>query len=190
MSEPIALLGICGSLRRNSFNRGLLDALGEVLPPGVSLTLFGRLAEIPLYDADLEARGIPPAATELGDAIAAADGIVIATPEYNYSIPGVLKNAIDWVSRLSDKAPLRGKPCGILGASVGMGGTMRAQYHLRQVLVFTDTPVMGQPEVLVSHAAQRFSQGRLTDEKTRERLGQFAAALAAWTRRFKAGPSR
>lgn len=185
---PIKLLGINGSLRRASYNLYLLNALREVLPEGVTLTTFDRLGDIPLYNQDVDAQGDPEPVTAFKQAIAAADGLVFATPEYNYSVPGVLKNAIDWASRTKPNlpSPLRGKPVGIMGAAQGMSGTMRAQHHLRQILVFTNSPMLLQPEVIIPKAQERFSpEGKLTDETTREHLRKFGVALADWVRRLK-----
>lgn len=177
------LLGIVGSLRKASMNRALLRAVGEVLPDGVGLTMFDRIGELPLFNSDLP--GIPEPVAALQQAIADAHGIIIAVPEYNYSIPGSLKNAIDWASRPPSTTPLRGKPVGLIGSSIGMSGSMRAQYHLRQILIYTDNPVMGQPEVLIPNATARFdAELRLTDESTRELLRRFAIAFVAHVRRF------
>jgi chromate reductase len=179
----VALLGICGSLRRSSLNRALLVAVGEMLPPDATLTIDEHLGELPLFNNDLTD---PPAATALKDAIAAADGVVIAAPEYNYSIPGCLKNALDWVSRPVATAPLRAKPVGIVGAASGMSGTIRAQTHLRQMLLFSDTPCLAQPEVLIPRAHERFdADGRLVDESTRALLGRFGHAMVAFVGRHR-----
>jgi chromate reductase len=180
----VRLVGIAGSLRKKSHNRALLRALGEELPAGTTLELFGRLAEIPTFDPDDPHE--PPAVVELKRAIGGADGLVIATPEYNYSIPGVLKNAIDWASRPPALSPLRGRPVGLISAATGISGGMRAQYHLRQILVFTDSPAMLQPEVIIPRAHERFDlDGRLTDVPTRELLGRYAVALTAWVERLR-----
>ena len=176
------LLGLAGSLRRGSHNRGLLVALGEALPEGASLTLFDRLAELPTFDPDQRTDPEPVVAWKA--AIAAAHGLVIATPEYNYSLPGVLKNAIDWASRPPSQSPLRGKPVGIVSAASGISGGMRAQYHLRQILVYTDSPAMMQPEVIVPLSYTRFTDGVLTDDATRVHLRLFATALLSWVARF------
>ena len=183
--RPIALLGLVGSLRKASLNRALLRAVGECLPAHVTLTTWDRLGELPHYDGDVEARGLPEPVASLGAAIKAADGLVISTPEYNYSVPGVLKNAIDWMSR-GQPAPIRGKTLGIVGASMGMSGTMRAQYHLRQMCVFLDVHAMNQPEVLLPRAQDRFdAEGKLTDGGTRKLLEVFGTSLAAWIERFR-----
>lgn len=175
------LLGICGSLRKRSLNRALLRAVAETLPAGSSLEIFEQLGEIPPFNSDVP--GEPASVAALKDAIARAHGVVIATPEYNYSIPGVLKNALDWASR-PQPSPLRGKPIGIVGCSVGMSGSMRAQYHLRQILVYSDSPTLNQPEILIPRAQERFDQeGQLTDESTRELMRKFGAAMVAHTLR-------
>lgn len=186
MMQALNFLGICGSLRKASINRALLKAYGEALPEGVTLSTFDRLGEIPSYNSDVEAEGLPESVEAFTKAIAAADALVIVSPEYNYSVPGVLKNAIDWASRPPPSSPLRGKPAGILGASGGSGGTMRMQYHLRQTFVFTNTLVMLQPEVFVMRAGEKFDAAlALTDEPTREMLRKHAAALADWTRKVR-----
>ena len=177
----VALLGICGSLRRASINRALLIAVAEQLPAGARLTLWDSL-DLPIFNSDLED---PPAVVELKHAIAAADGVVFAAPEYNYSIPGGLKNALDWVSRPPPLSPLRGKPCGLVGAASGMAGTIRAQTHLRQMLLFSDSPCLGQPEVLIPRAHERFDPGgRLVDDSTRQLLTRFGEAIVGFVQRY------
>jgi len=176
------ILGIAGSLRSGSYNRGLLRAAAEVLPPGVSLEIF-TLDDIPLFSADIMAEGDPSPVQALKERIKAADALLIATPEYNYSIPGVLKNALDWASRPSKNSVLRGKPIGIIGASGGDGGTVRCQMALRQVFVQTHSFAMVQPELRVPNAGQRFdAAGNLLDAELRERLRAFVAALVDWAR--------
>jgi chromate reductase, NAD(P)H dehydrogenase (quinone) len=177
-----ALLGICGSLRKASLNRALLVAVQDALPAGATLTLHAGL-ELPIFNSDLDD---PPAVVALKAAIAAADGVVIGVPEYNYSIPGGLKNALDWVSRPPHSSPLRGKPVGLVGAASGMSGTIRAQTHLRQMLVFSDSPCLGQPEVLIPRAHERFdADGRLTDASTQALIARFAAAMVAFVERHR-----
>jgi chromate reductase len=172
-----ALLGICGSLRKASLNRALLTALGEALPTGTTLTVWESL-DLPIFNSDLTE---PTTVSELKAAMTNADGIVFAVPEYNYSIPGGLKNALDWMSSPPRDSPLRGKPVALCGAASGMSGTIRAQVHLRQMLVFSDTPVMNQPEVLIPRAQDRFdAEGRLTDDSTRALLERFGAAFVAF----------
>ena len=194
MSEPVGNLvvcGIAGSLRRASFNRALLRAAGELAPEGMEIRIFDRMAEIPLYDADVEAGGDPEPVQALKRAIQEADALLFATPEYNHGVPGVLKNAIDWASRPPRAAVLAGKPTAIFGASTGVTGTARAQSQLRLSFVFTDTPVLPQPEILVYRAQEKFdAEGRLTDEKTREYVGRLLRGLADWAGRLRPRDSR
>lgn len=175
--DTIRILGIVGSLRSGSYNRLALKAAQELLPDGVELELI-ELHGIPVFNQDDEL--LPPAAVvEFKRRIAAADAILFATPEYNYSIPGVLKNAIDWASRPYGKSAWLGKPAALLGASTGSLGTARAQYHLRQILVAQDMPVVSQPEVMIGLAEQRFdSDGRLVDESSRKLIRALLARLA------------
>jgi chromate reductase, NAD(P)H dehydrogenase (quinone) len=187
-TPALKVLGICGSLRKESFNRRLLQAARELAPTSLSISIFERLGEVPPYNYDVESEGDPEPVTALKAAIGGADALLIATPEYNYGVPGVLKNALDWASRPAAKTVLKGKPVAILGASTGRGGTIRAQLHLRQVFIFTESYVMLKPEVLVARAAEMFDgQGQLTDEKTRELLAKHLAAIPAWVRRFRDG---
>lgn len=182
--SPLRVLGISGSLRKGSFNTAVLRAAVELAPPGM-LIETAELRAIPLYDEDLRAAGLPEAVQKLREAIAAADALLIVTPEYNYSIPGVLKNAIDWASRPPGQ-PFAGKPLAIMGASAGGGGTMRAQYHLRQVAVFLDMHPLNKPEVFVRAAQEKVdANGVLIDEATRKVVAEQLVALAAWTRRLK-----
>lgn len=180
MSRVIRLLGICGSLRKASLNRALLSVIGETLPEGAKLESWGSL-ELPIFNSDLEE---PPAVTALKHAIMESDGLVFAIPEYNYSIPGGLKNALDWLSRPLDHSPLRGKPCGIVGAAAGMSGSLRAQGHMRQILLFSDSPCLSQPEVLIPRAHERFdAQNQLRDDSTRALLARFGAAMVSFVER-------
>ena len=180
----IKILGIPGSLRRASFNRSALEAARWLLPEGATLEIFG-LDDIPPYNQDHEKQ--PPArVVELKTRVRAADAILFATPEYNYSVPGVLKNAIDWGSRPYGDSAWQGKPVAVMGASVGMLGTARAQYHLRQSFVFLNMYPVNQPEVLIASASQRFNErGELTDETSRELIRKLLAELVAWTKRLK-----
>ena len=185
MADQQRILGIAGSLRRKSYNLALLRAATELAPPGMTIEIYERLGEIPPYNEDVRAVGRPEPVAHVTEAIRAADGILIATPEYNYSIPGVLKNAIDWVSRPPQESPLRNKPAAIMSASTGISGGMRAQLHLRQSFVFTETPAMLRPEVIVPRAAERFDDGgRLTDETTRKFIASFLHDFSRWVRRF------
>jgi chromate reductase, NAD(P)H dehydrogenase (quinone) len=181
----LSLVGISGSTRKASLNRALLRTIAELLPAtDARLTLWDGLATLPIFNSDLAE---PPEVSDLKAAIAGADGVIIAVPEYNYSIPGGLKNALDWVSRPPATSPLRGKPIAICGAASGMSGTIRAQNHLRGMLVYSDTPVMNQPEVLIPRAHERFDQtGALTDDSTRQLLVRYAAAFTAFVRTQRA----
>lgn len=178
----VALLGICGSQRKASLNRALLEAVGELLPVGATLEIWDSL-DLPIFNSD---HGEPAPVVALKAAIAKADGVVFAVPEYNYSIPGGLKNALDWISSPPRLSPLRGKPVALCGAASGMSGTIRAQNHMRQMLVFSDSPCLNQPEVLIPRAHERFAGGRLVDESTRELLGRFGAAVVAFVARYRA----
>jgi chromate reductase len=171
------LLGIAGSLREGSYNRGLLRAASELAPEGVELVELD-LRGLPFYDGDLEAAGDPESVTALKEAIRDADALLIATPEYNRGLPGVLKNAIDWASRPALASPLAGKPVAIMGATTGFAGTARAQQQLRDALEFPGAVVLQQPEVLVSEAYLRFDEhGDLVDEQTREEISALLGAL-------------
>ena len=184
MESSLRILAFVGSLRKKSFNRGLLQAAKKLAPPGVTIEDFD-IGGLPLYNQDED--GNPAArVTELKAAIRAADAILFITPEYNFSIPGVLKNAIDCGSRPYGDSAWEGKPVAVMGATVGTQGTARAQYHLRQCFVFLDMYPLNRPEVLVAGAAQKFdAEGNLTDEKTLEMVGRLVVALADWTRRLK-----
>jgi chromate reductase len=189
MSEAVTrVIGIAGSLRERSYNRALLRAACELSPPTMTIEVWDRLREIPPYDADVEARGDPEPVAALKHAIRAADALLVVTPEYNYSVPGVLKNAIDWASRPPGKSVLNGKPAAIMGATPGQTGTARAQLQLRQSFVFTETLALLRPEVLVNRAAEKFDErGSLVDEKTRGHVRSLLEALVAWTARQKSG---
>lgn len=182
-SEPIKIFAICGSLRAASLNRGLLRAAIELAPPELRITTFEGLAHIPPYDGDLDIEPLPESVASLKAAMHAADGLMFVTPEYNYSVPGQLKNALDWASRGGADSPMRGKPCSIMGTSPGLGGTMRMQHHLRQILVFTDSPVLTQPEVILPKATERFDDCQnLTDPSTRELVAKHMVAYSRWVR--------
>lgn len=172
----LKILGIVGSLRQGSYNHAALRAAQELLPAGATLDLI-ELTGIPVFNQDDEAS--PPAAVvEFKRRIRAADAILFATPEYNYSVPGVLKNAIDWASRPYGDNAWAGKPAALMGASIGNLGSARAQYHLRQILVAFDMAVVSQPEVMIGNAAQRFdAAGRLTDEPTRQHIQKLLETL-------------
>ena len=178
---PLSILVIPGALRARSMNRAIAHAAVGLAPAGVTLTVH-ELHDIPLYDGDVEAAGVPASVTALREAIGAADGLLFCTPEYNSSVPGVLKNAIDWASR-PPAPPLTGKPAAFAGASPGGFGTIRSQTHLRQVLQFAGVDVMTKPELYYSRASALFGDdGELRDPDAIERLGAHLAAFAAWVR--------
>jgi chromate reductase len=184
MDKQLNILGFAGSLRKGSYNRALLQAAAELLPKEATLEIFD-LEGIPPFNQELEAR-MPEKVKEFKAKIRAADAILIATPEHNYSVPGVLKNAIDWASRPYGDNSFEGKPAAIMSASTGMLGGARAQYHLRQIFVFLDMHPINKPEVIVTFAAQKIDQqGMLTDETTRKVIKALLEALAAWTKRLK-----
>jgi chromate reductase len=184
MTDPIRVLGFAGSLRQASLNRALLRAAVALAPAGLVIETFD-LSEVPLYNGDVEAGGDPPGVAAFKQAIRAADGVLMVTPEYNHGVPGVMKNAVDWASRPPREAPLGGKPVGIIGASPGATGSARGQSQLRQAFEFTNSFCMPQPEILVFHADQKFdADGKLTDEGTIKYLGRYLEAFAAWVRRF------
>jgi chromate reductase len=174
--STIRVLGIAGSLRKGSFNRAALRAAQGLMPAGAVLEIAG-IDGLPGFNQD-EEKTPPAKVAELKAKIRAADAVLFVTPEYNYSIPGVLKNAIDWTSRPYGDSAWKGKPAAVMGASTGVLGTARAQYHLRQCLVFLDMPAVNQPEVMIAQAAQKFdAEGNLTDDKTRELTAKLLANL-------------
>jgi len=176
MAEPIKILGIVGSLRKASYNRGALRAAQQLCPEGAKIELF-ELDGIPPFNQDEEGR--PPAkVTELKAKIRAADAILFSTPEYNYGLPGVLKNAIDWASRPYGDNAWSGKPTAIMSAAMSMGGGVRAQYQLRQCFVFLNMDAVVQPEVAIGNATERFDQqGNLTDETSKKLIAQLLRNL-------------
>src|SRR5688572_23434005 len=184
MSKSMQILGIAGSLRRQSYNRSALRAAQQLAPAGVTINIF-ELDGIPAFSEDDE-KNPPAKVVELKKQIRAADALLIVTPEYNYSIPGVLKNAIDWASRPYGDSAWSGKPAAIMGASVGTIGTAREQYHLRQMFVFLNMFPINQPEVMIGNAASRFdAQGNLIDEATKGYVRKLLENLVAWTRRLE-----
>jgi chromate reductase, NAD(P)H dehydrogenase (quinone) len=189
VSQGVRILGVAGSLRVRSFNRALLRAAHELAPEGMEIRDFD-IAGIPSYNADVQDAGWPAEVASFKAAIREADGLLFVTPEYNYGVPGVLKNAIDWASRAApgEQSPLTGKPAGIMGASTGMSGSMRAQLQLRHAFVFTQTYALTAPEVLVARAQEKFdAEGRLTDSATREAVRAYLVRLADWARRLGVG---
>lgn len=182
--DKVKVLGIAGSLRKGSYNRAALLAAQRLLPSNMLLEAF-ELDGIPPYNQDVEMQP-PRAVSELKSKVRSADAILFVTPEYNYSVPGVLKNAIDWGSRPHGDSAWDGKPVAIMGASIGMLGTARAQYHLRQMFVYLNMYPLNRPEVMIANAAGKFdAQGNLTDGETQKRIGELLSALATWTVRFK-----
>jgi chromate reductase, NAD(P)H dehydrogenase (quinone) len=182
---PLRVLAFAGSLRKASLNRRLVRAARELAPDGMEVQIFD-LAGIPLYNRDEEARGLPDRVREFHEAIERADAVLIATPEYQHGVPGVLKNAIDWASRPPGEAPLLRKPVAIMGATPGMWGTARAQSQLRQTLVYNGCPMVLKPEVLVAKAEDRFDdEGRLAHEATGNFIRQLLESLAELTVRFR-----
>ena len=191
MAQQYDVVAICGSLRKGSYNRMILNTLPVLAPDGMTIRESPSIGAIPLYDFDLQqSGGFPDAVTALAGAIGAADGVIIISPEYNYSVPGVLKNAIDWVSRLPNQ-PFANKLLALQSASGGMLGGARAQYHMRQTMVFLDGLVLNRPEVLVSFAKTKVDEARgiVTDEPTREVIKAQLAAFAQFIDRVGKAPS-
>jgi chromate reductase len=184
MKNAMTVLGFAGSLRKDSYNKSILNAALELAPENMKLEIFD-LEGIPPFNQDLETR--PPARVkEFKAKISAADAILIATPEYNYSIPGVLKNAIDWASRPYADNVFYDKPVGIMSASTGMLGGARAQYHLRQTFVFLNAHPINKPEFMMPHANEKIDKnGRVTDEKARKQIKELLEALVTWSVRLQ-----
>jgi chromate reductase, NAD(P)H dehydrogenase (quinone) len=174
---------LLGSLRKASVNGGVARALPALAPEGATISPLGSVGDFPLYNADVQAEGIPAAVEAMGEAIKAADGVIVVSPEYNYSVPGVLKNAIDWISRLPS-APFKQKPVLIQSASPGALGGARMQYHLRQTFVFLDARVFNTPEAMIGGAYGKSDNatGDLTDAATKDFLGKHLAAFADFVR--------
>jgi chromate reductase len=183
MSEPIKLVAFCGSLRKASFNRLALQAFTERLPKGVTVETIE--IDWPLYSADIQAQGFPAPVQAANQKVLSADGIVFASPEYNYSVSGVLKNAIDWLSRFTPQ-PFAGKPMAVFGASGGPLGTARSQYHLRQMMIFLDGRFVNKPEVMIGAAPSKFADGKFTDEAGSKLLTDLGASLVLAVRQAKA----
>jgi chromate reductase len=182
-TKTFKILGFAGSLRVASYNKALLRAAAELVPPGCELEIFD-LEGIPLYNQDRE-KEVPPRVAEFKAKIRSADALVIATPEYNYSVPGVLKNAIDWASRPFPDNSFDGKPVALMSASTSMLGGARAQYHLRQTCVFLNMFPINKPEVIVTYAPQKFSSdGKLQDEMAKKLISELLANLVTWARRL------
>ncbi|HTC11033.1 MAG TPA: NAD(P)H-dependent oxidoreductase [Acetobacteraceae bacterium] len=177
------ILGIAGSLRKGSFNSAALRAAQELAPAGMTIEIFD-IGTIPLYNEDVKAQGFPPAVADLRAKIKAADGLLLSTPEYNYSTSGVLKNVIDWASRPPEH-PFDGKPIALMGASAGALGTARAQYHLRHMFVFLNAHILNRPEVFIGAASTKFdAAGKLTDQATRDFVAAMLLAFDAWIKKL------
>ncbi|VVB87300.1 NADPH-dependent FMN reductase [uncultured archaeon] len=184
MDKQITILGFAGSLRKGSYNKALLRAASELLPEEVKLEIFD-LEGIPPYNMDLENR-MPEKVKEFKAKIRSADALLIATPEHNYSMPGVLKNAIDWASRPYGDNSFDGKPAAVMSASPGMLGGVKAQFHLRQTLVFLNVHPLNRPEVVVTFCGEKIDdKGRVIDDKTREKIKELMETLVTWTKRLK-----
>src|SRR5258706_6152728 len=182
----IRVAGIAGSLREGSLNKGFLRAAAELAPAGMEIQIYTRLGDIPPYNDDVCVKGDPEPVADMKKFIGGADALLIVSPEYNYGVPGVLKNAIDWASRPSGKCVLNRKPAALMGCSPGLGGTIRCQHALRQSFVFTETHVMSQPEIKIPSAAPLFdANSKLTDENTRQYVKKFLEAFAVWIGRFQ-----
>jgi len=184
LTNKIKVLAFAGSLRVGSYNKALVRAAVEVAPPMVTIATYD-LEGIPLYNADLETN-LPPKVEEFKEKIRDSDALLIATPEFNYSLSGVLKNALDWASRPPKGNPLEGKPVAIMSASGGRFGGARAQYHLRQVFVFLDMHPINHPEVMLSDASNNIDEkGNLTNQQTRQLIRQLLESLTTWTTKLQ-----
>ena len=181
--RPIKLVSMLGSLRDGGYHSVIASSLAELAGQDVTVEALGSVGDLPHYDADLQKEGFPPAVIEMARRIGVADGVVVVTPEYNYSVPGALKNALDWLSR-TDPAPFARKPVGIITASPGVIGGARAQYHLRQIMVFLDAHVLNKPEIMVGGMYSKIDTetGEITDEATATLLAQQLVALARMVR--------
>lgn len=182
--KPLSFVTLTGSLRRGSLHAAVARSLPGLAPEGVTISALGSIGEIPHYNADMQAEGFPAPVLAMGDAIRAADALIIVTPEYNYSIPGVLKNALDWISRLPQPA-LAGKAVSIITGSPGPLGGARAQYQLRQSLIFADAFVLNKPEVMIGLMGGKVdAEAGITEEGTRSFIAGHLAALATLARRL------
>jgi chromate reductase len=184
MAQTIHLIGIAGSLRRKSYNRAALRAAADMMPENADLSIVDW-NDVPSFNQDRESHP-PEKVVELKQIVRASDGVIFATPEYNFSIPGVLKNAIDWVSRPYGDSAWDDKPAAVMGASISGLGTARAQYHLRQILVGLNMYPINRPEVMISDAASKFDDnGNLVDETTRLQIKALVDSLVDWTERLQ-----
>lgn len=182
--SKVRIVGIAGSLRKGSYNAAALRAAKELAPSGVIIDAFD-IAPIPLYNEDVKQQGFPAPVADLRRRVKEADGLLLVTPEYNYSVSGVLKNTIDWISRPPEQ-PFDGKPIAIMGASQGALGTARGQYHLRQMFIFLNAHVLNRPEVMITQAQNKFdAEGKLTDQPTRDLIAQLLTSFRDWIHRLK-----
>ena len=189
MADQIKILGIAGSLRKQSYNKGALRAAQKLCPEGASIEVFD-LEGIPPFNQDDE-KNAPPKVSEFKQKIRSADAILLVTPEYNYGMPGVLKNAIDWASRPYGDNAWSGKPVALMSAALSMGGGVRAQYQLRQCFVFLNMDAVVQPEVAIANAPERFDkEGNLADETSKKLIGQLLRNLADKARLLKQAPMK
>ena len=181
--KPLRFVVMVGSLRKGSYNAAIARALPALAPEGVAIEPLGSVGDFPPYNADLQAEGFPPVVPRAGDAIRAADGLIFVTPEYNHSVPGVLKNAIDWISRLPNQ-PFACKPVAIQSASQGLWGGLRAQLHLRHMFVYLDARALNKPEIIIPQVQAKVdaTTGELTDEATRGFIADQLKAFAAFVR--------
>ena len=185
MNDAVKILGIAGSLRKGSYNKAALLAAVGLIPKHVELEIFEKLSTIPPFNQD-EENNPPNGVVQLKEKIRSADSILFATPEYNYSVPGVLKNAIDWASRPYGDSAWEGKPVAIMSASVGNLGGARAQYHLRQTFVFLNMFPLNQPEVIIPEIQEKLDkQGKIVDIYTKEKIAELMQALVEWTRKLQ-----
>jgi len=184
-SEQVSILAFAGSLRKDSYNKSLLRAARDLAPETMKVEFFD-LEGIPFFNADVEAEGDPDYVKKFKKAIRKADGILVATPEYNYGMSSVVKAAIEWSSRPPEDAPIEEKPVGIMGASTSLTGTARSQNHLRQSFAYTNSYCMPYPEILVYRADEKFDdEGNLTDEETLDFLETYMEAFHEWVLKFK-----
>ncbi len=181
--KPLHFVVMVGSLRKGSYNAAIARALPALAPEGVTISLLGSVGDFPLYNYDVQEKGFPPVVTAMADAIRAADGVIFVTPEYNHSIPGVLKNAIDWISRLPNQ-PFAGKPVAIQSASPGLWGGLRAQLHMRHMFVYLDARPLNKPEVIIPQVNAKVdaTTGEITDKATRDFIADQLKAFAAFVR--------
>jgi chromate reductase, NAD(P)H dehydrogenase (quinone) len=184
MMTNIHIVAFSGSLRKSSFNTAAINAAAQLMPENCTIELLD-ISELPLYNQELDGENTPQQVLTLAQKVASADAILFATPEYNYSVPGVLKNAIDWLSRQQPQ-PFAGKPAAMMSASMSLFGGARAQYHLRQIMIYLDVHFINKPEVMIAGAHDKFNeQGQLADELTRDFIEQLMAALVSWSVKLK-----